>query len=83
MGLGKTLTMLSAIVCSKEYANDFSSADEVGAAATQSAASTLVVLPSRRKRWPSYGAARRRKQRDLRLTISLEVLDVWDSEIKR
>ncbi|KAK4162973.1 SNF2 family N-terminal domain-containing protein [Cladorrhinum sp. PSN259] len=46
MGLGKTLTMLSAIACSKQGIPDAPSA-------------TLVVLPSR------------------------QLLDVWDSEIKR
>ncbi|KAK0726532.1 SNF2 family N-terminal domain-containing protein [Apiosordaria backusii] len=60
MGLGKTLTMLSAIVCTKEDAATFaqSEGDDIGSC-SRPKAGTLVVLPS------------------------IQLLDVWSSEIHR
>ncbi|KAK4183032.1 P-loop containing nucleoside triphosphate hydrolase protein [Podospora australis] len=48
MGLGKTLTMLSSIVCTKEDAENHGSyGKEPGATGLQSTKATLIVLPSR------------------------------------
>ncbi|KAH7165443.1 SNF2 family N-terminal domain-containing protein [Dactylonectria macrodidyma] len=59
MGLGKTLTMLSAIACYKSIANEPINPNACGLTTSEFTNSTLVVLPSK------------------------QVLDVWDSEIKR
>lgn len=48
MGLGKTLTMLSAVVHSKKVASEFAKSDSVAVTENLTRA-TLIVVTSRRK----------------------------------
>lgn len=49
MGLGKTLTMLSAIACAKDRTSKETDADPAESTDTLKTKATLVVLPSRRR----------------------------------
>lgn len=76
MGLGKTLTMLSAILCSKQLKQSY---DMSGTNSLnndrQQLNSTLIVLPSRRmsvlSAWEDFA------------NKTQELLDVWKIEIDR
>lgn len=58
MGLGKTLTMLSAIVCSKQEMTLVESLDGMECESLRLTKATLVVLPSTRKYFASYQVGR-------------------------
>jgi len=84
MGLGKTLTMLSAVICSKNAATEFAKIDSCRTRARPTRA-TLIVVTSRRKPHPipssnimfspfSYPDV----QQDLHLHRGLGCLDIRD-----
>lgn len=74
MGLGKTLTMLSAILCSKhlKHSYDMSGSNNRDSDSQQTDL-TLIVLPSRRTSVQSTF-------KDL-ANRTTELLDVWKNEI--
>ena len=79
MGLGKTLTMLSAIVASKDAAAMFQArANHAGE--IPRAKATLIVATSRRTR--AHPRIEKRHGQ-LKIMPMIEVLDVWISEIDK
>lgn len=76
MGLGKTLTMLTAILCSKQLKDPYPSYTTSGSGKREPkrSNSTLVVLPSRRK------LARLHYVLTSANNVK-EILDVWKNEI--
>ncbi|RFN45450.1 hypothetical protein FIE12Z_10316 [Fusarium flagelliforme] len=78
MGLGKTLTMLTAILCSKQLEDPYPSctASASGENEPERSNSTLVVLPSRRK--PAHRSYFFTPANNIK-----EIMDVWKNEIEQ
>jgi hypothetical protein len=76
MGLGKTLTMLGAIVYSKQVASEVAYTEGSKCGIPRLTKGTLVVLPSRRR---FYFFSTITACTD----ASKEVLDVWNAEIEK
>ena len=77
MGLGKTLTMLTAMLCSKELTQFDSSGETSGCQGkkAQKLSLTLIVLPSRRMSAPFMYMLQ------IPADAVTELLDVWKNEI--
>lgn len=77
MGLGKTLTMLTAILCSKELTQFDSSGEASGCQdkETRHLSLTLIVSPSRRMSAPYMYMFQ------IPVNGVTELLDVWKNEI--